>query len=82
MSTKLPDPTGKVALVTAAPHGIGMAIAAGCAEAGATVGVCVNDIFEVNGSSIPLRGYRAAGPAVKRAGNAAGGVLQARARRG
>ena len=43
MSTELFDLTGKTALVTGATHGIGMAIATGLANAGATI--VVNDIF-------------------------------------
>lgn len=39
MSTKLFDLTGKHALVTGGSHGIGMAIATGLAEAGATISV-------------------------------------------
>ena len=37
MSTKLFDLTGKTALITGGSHGIGMAIAVGLAEAGATI---------------------------------------------
>ena len=37
MSTKLFDLTGKTALITGGTHGIGMAIATGLAEAGATI---------------------------------------------
>ncbi len=43
MSTKLFDLIGKNALVTGGTHGIGMALATGLAEAGATI--IVNDIF-------------------------------------
>ncbi len=43
MSTQLFDLTGKSALVTGATHGLGMAIATGLAEAGATI--VVNDVF-------------------------------------
>jgi gluconate 5-dehydrogenase len=43
MSTNLFDLTGKNALVTGGTHGIGMALAAGLAEAGATI--IVNDVF-------------------------------------
>ena len=44
MSTKLFDLTGKNAVVTGGTHGIGMAIATGLAEAGATI--IVNDMFQ------------------------------------
>lgn len=43
MSTKLFDLTGKTALVTGGTHGLGMAIATGLANAGATI--VVNDVF-------------------------------------
>ncbi|MEN8158204.1 MAG: gluconate 5-dehydrogenase [Bacteroidota bacterium] len=43
MSIKLFDLSGKTALVTGATHGLGMAIATGLAEAGATL--VVNDMF-------------------------------------
>ena len=43
MSHHLFDLTGKIALVTGATHGLGMAIATGLAEAGARI--IVNDIF-------------------------------------
>jgi gluconate 5-dehydrogenase len=43
MSNKLFDLTGKNALVTGGTHGIGMALATGLAEAGATI--VINDIF-------------------------------------
>ncbi len=44
MSIKLFDLSGKTAMVTGATHGLGMAIAAGLAKAGAKI--IVNDIFE------------------------------------
>lgn len=44
MSTKLFDLTGKTALITGGTHGLGMAIAKGLANAGATI--IVNDVFE------------------------------------
>jgi gluconate 5-dehydrogenase len=43
MSLSLFDLTGKIALVTGATHGLGMAIATGLAEAGASI--VINDIF-------------------------------------
>ena len=43
MSTELFDLTGKNALITGGTHGIGMALAVGLAEAGATI--IINDIF-------------------------------------
>jgi len=43
MSTKLFDLSGKTALVTGGTHGLGMAIATGMANAGATI--VINDIF-------------------------------------
>ena len=43
MSTKLFDLSGKTALVTGGTHGLGMAIATGLANAGATI--VINDIF-------------------------------------
>jgi gluconate 5-dehydrogenase len=43
MSIKLFDLTGKTALVTGGTHGLGMAIATGLANAGATI--IVNDVF-------------------------------------
>lgn len=44
MSTTLFDLTGKVALVTGGTHGLGMAIATGLANAGATI--IINDVFQ------------------------------------
>jgi gluconate 5-dehydrogenase len=44
MSTKLFDLTGKNALITGGTHGLGMAIATGLAEAGATI--VINDVFQ------------------------------------
>jgi len=43
MSTTLFDLTGKTALITGGTHGLGMAIATGLAEAGATI--VINDVF-------------------------------------
>ncbi len=43
MSQQLFDLTGKTALVTGGTHGLGMAIATGLANAGATM--VINDIF-------------------------------------
>lgn len=43
MSTSLFDLTGKTALITGGTHGLGMAIATGLAEAGATI--VINDVF-------------------------------------
>jgi gluconate 5-dehydrogenase len=43
MSIKLFDLTGKNALITGGTHGLGMAIATGLAEAGATI--VINDVF-------------------------------------
>jgi len=44
MSTELFNLTGKTALITGATHGIGFAIAAGLAQAGAKI--CVNDVSD------------------------------------
>ena len=44
MSTKLFDLTGKTALVTGGTHGLGMAIATGLANAGASI--VINDVFQ------------------------------------
>lgn len=43
MPTKLFDLSGKIALITGGTHGLGMAIARGLAEAGATI--VINDVF-------------------------------------
>ena len=43
MSIQLFDLTGKTALVTGGTHGLGMAIATGLAQAGATI--VINDVF-------------------------------------
>ena len=68
MSHHLFDLTGKIALVTGATHGLGMAIATGLAEAGARI--IVNDIFpeklenairEYAEKGIDVKGYEASG---------------------
>ena len=44
MSVNLFDLSGKTALVTGGTHGLGMAIATGLANAGATI--IINDVFQ------------------------------------
>ena len=66
MSTKLFDLTGKVALVTGATHGLGMAMAMGLGEAGATLVVnghssdekIARAVDEYRAKGITAHGYR------------------------